>query len=142
MIPSSSHFSSVQAIAFRLMPHEDVKKYLDDWVKQIQVSAACIISCVGSLEKVCIRFAGKKEVNIITGKFEIISLSGTLSTHGSHLHIAIADEFGEITGGHLKEGSLVNTTVEMVIGILAEYEFKREQDETYGYKELKIDPVK
>lgn len=140
MISPTSHFSSVKAIAIRLMMHEDIKKYMDDWMKQNQVSAACIISCAGSLEKVCIRFAGKKEPEVFTGKFEIISLSGTLSEDGSHLHISIADEFGKITGGHLKEGSLVNTTVEMVIGILPAYEFKREMDNTTGYQELKIYP--
>lgn len=52
--------SFMEIHAMRLHPHHDLKKSLDDWAKENKMKAACIISCAGGLEKVYIRFAGKK----------------------------------------------------------------------------------
>jgi len=69
---------------------------------------------------------------------EILSLSGTLSADGAHLHIAIADSSGAVIGGHLCSGSLVRTTAELVIGLLPEWQFRRERDPATSYPELAI----
>jgi hypothetical protein len=71
---------------------------------------------------------------------EILSLSGTLSPDGSHLHIAVAGSRGEVIGGHLCAGSLVRTTAELLIGLLPQWRFNRELDPTTGYAELQISP--
>ncbi|MGB3077326.1 MAG: PPC domain-containing DNA-binding protein [Chitinophagales bacterium] len=84
--------------AFRLLPNEDIKKWLDSFTKEQQVNAACILACVGSLRCLSIRFAGREDITILKQKFEVISLGGTLSKHGSHLHIAVADESGSLMG--------------------------------------------
>jgi predicted DNA-binding protein with PD1-like motif len=57
---------------------------------------------------------------------------------GSHLHISISDSTGRTIGGHLKEGSIVYTTAEIVLGLLPDIVFERQVDPTYGYKELVI----
>ncbi|MEP7127536.1 MAG: PPC domain-containing DNA-binding protein [Chitinophagales bacterium] len=124
--------------AFRLQPNEDIKKWLDSWSKEQQVNAACILACVGSLQCLSVRYAGREDITFLKEKFEIISLVGTLSKHGSHLHIAVADENGKVIGGHLKEGSLVNTTAEIVVGVLSGFEFQRNWDDATGFKELTI----
>ena len=49
------------------------------------------------------------------GEQEILSLSGTLSPDGAHLHIALVDSRGAVIGGHLCVGSLVRTTAELRI---------------------------
>ena len=41
-------------------------------------------------------------------------------------------------GGHLQEGCIVNTTCEVVLGELENYQFTREFDESTGYNEIKI----
>ena len=41
-------------------------------------------------------------------------------------------------GGHLKEGSIVYTTAEIVIGILPAVLYERAIDPTFGFKELMI----
>lgn len=130
--------SSMRAVALRLKPGEDVKIALDNYVKEHHIKAACIVTCVGSLQQVSIRYADKKDADTLRGRFEIVSLTGTLAESGSHLHISISDGTGKTIGGHLKEGSLVYTTAEIVIGILSELEFAREVDSIYGYKELII----
>lgn len=129
----------MEIFAVRLQPDQDLKEWIDQWAIKNEMDAACIISCVGSLKCTCIRFAGRTETPLLKGKFEILSLIGTLSRHGSHLHITVGDEDGKVTGGHLKTGSLVNTTAEIIIGILPNHEFRREWDAVTGYNELKID---
>ena len=102
--------------------------------------AGCVINAIGSLSVAELRFAGAAASTAIRGELEIISLSGTLSTDGAHLHIAFADSRGAVIGGHLCPGSLVRTTAELVIGLLPEWRFSRELDTATGYAELRISP--
>ena len=134
----AENISSIQAVTIRLKPGEDLKTMLDRFAASNKIKAACIITCVGSLEKACIRYANEPNTDTITGKREIVSLTGTLAESGSHLHISISDSTGKTIGGHLKEGSLVYTTAEIVIAILPDLIYSREVDSTYGYKELSI----
>ena len=126
------------AVAMRLKPGEDLKGALDNFVKEHQIKAACMITCCGSLQQATIRYADQNDADVLKGKFEIVSLTGTLSETGSHLHISISDEKGQTTGGHLKEGTLVYTTAEIVIGILTDYQFDRVFDGASGFKELLV----
>ena len=105
-----------------------------------QEPAGCVISAVGSLSLAQLRLAGATEARAIHGELEILSLSGTLSPDGAHLHIAIADSSGTVIGGHLCAGSLVRTTAELVIGLLPEWRFRRELDPVTGHAELRISP--
>ena len=93
---------------------------------------------VGSLSVAKLRLAGASEATVIRGDLEILSLSGTLSRDGAHLHIAVANGTGSVIGGHLCPGSLVRTTAELVIGLLPEWRFRRELDPATGYAELEI----
>jgi len=93
---------------------------------------------VGSLTDYNIRFANQQEGSRASGHFEIVSLTGTVSVNGSHLHISISDSTGKTIGGHLMEGCKIYTTAEIVIGISSAYEFKREKDDTSPWKELQI----
>ena len=130
--------SPMQAVTLRLKPHQDLKALLDEYVKSLKIKAACIVTCVGSLERVAIRYANQSETTISEGKFEIVSLTGILAESGSHLHISVSDSTGKTIGGHLKEGSLIYTTAELVLGIMPGVEYEREVDSTYGYKELVV----
>lgn len=128
----------MMAVAMRLGPGEDLKVMLDKFVQEHHIKAACMITCCGSLQQASIRYADNKDADVLNGKFEIVSLTGTLSETGSHLHISVSDGKGKTTGGHLKEGTLVYTTAEIVIGILTEYQFDRAFDPRSGYNELLI----
>ena len=97
-----------------------------------------MISAVGSLSLAQLRLAGATEARAIHGELEILSLSGTLSPDGAHLHLAVADSRGAVIGGHLCAGSLVRTTAELVIGLLPEWRFSRKLDLDTGYAELQI----
>jgi len=131
-------FTKIEALAIRLAPFQDLRNSLDSLVNVHQIEAGCILSCAGSLRQAAIRFADQNEATVLSDKFEIVSLSGTLSKNGSHLHIAISDGTGKTIGGHLMEGCLIYTTAEIVIGILPELKFLREYDQASGYRELVI----
>ena len=129
----------MKVVPLRLHPGEDLRRALEAWMGE-QQQAGCMISAVGSLSVAQLRLAGASETTTICGELEIISLSGTLSPDGAHLHIAIADSSGAVIGGHLCPGSLVRTTAELVIGLLPEWRFQRELDPATGYAELRISP--
>jgi hypothetical protein len=130
----------MKVVPLRLKPGDDLRRTLEAWLGEQQEQAGCVISAVGSLSLAQLRLAGASQATAIHGELEIVSLSGTLSPDGIHLHIAIADSSGTVIGGHLCAGSLVRTTAELVIGLLPEWRFRRELDPVTGYTELQISP--
>jgi predicted DNA-binding protein with PD1-like motif len=130
--------SSVQFFTLRLKPHEDLKAQLISFAEKNDWKAACIVTCVGSLEQFHLRYANQEKGEIRKGHFEIISLTGTFSNTSSHLHISVSDTTGATIGGHLLDRNLIYTTAEIVIAEQTDLEFVREQDATYGYNELVI----
>jgi len=124
--------------AFRLKPGEDLRNGIDAIVKEKNIHAGWINTCVGSLTDYHIRFANQQEGSSGSGHFEIVSLTGTVSVNGHHLHISISDSTGKTIGGHLLEGCKIYTTAEIVVGSSSNYEFKREKDGTTQWEELQV----
>ena len=124
--------------AIRLKPGDDLKKSIQAFVEDKQISAGWIASCAGSLTDYHIRFANKLSGIKGTGHFEIVSLGGTLSTNGSHIHISISDGTGKTIGGHLLDESIVYTTAEIIIQSAPDLLFSREKDGTTQWAELQI----
>lgn len=126
--------------AIRLKPNQDLKESLNNFVQQNNIQSGFIITAVGSLKQATLRFADGDSAYVLHEKFEIVSLVGTLSIHGIHLHVSLSDKNGQTIGGHLLEGCLIYTTAEIVIGTCEEFIFLRSVDEKTGYKELEIVP--
>ncbi|MGY0373123.1 PPC domain-containing DNA-binding protein [Clostridium sp. JNZ J1-5] len=124
--------------AFRLYPGEDLKKKIEDYSREKEIKAAAIITCVGSLTSAHLRLADENIKKKYEEKFEIVSLVGTISEDGCHLHISIADSNGKVIGGHLLEGCIIYTTAEVIIGEIEEFVFVREYDDKTGFDELKV----
>ncbi|UFH57445.1 DNA-binding protein [Spirosoma sp. KNUC1025] len=140
--PNSAASTAVEATmstySFRLRPGQDLKQELDILVQQKRIGAGAILSCVGSLTDVTLRLANQDGSSKWHGHFEIVSLVGTLSVNGSHLHLSVADSTGRTLGGHLLEGCKIYTTAEIVVGIMPDITYTREIDPTFGYRELVI----
>ena len=130
--------NSSRIIVIRLKPGKDLKLELESLMKKEKIEAGWIITAVGSLTNYSIRFANQPEANTAKGHFELVSLTGTLSKNGSHLHISISNENGETIGGHLVEGCIIYTTMEIVLEKSPEYIFDRMKDSKTGWKELII----
>ncbi len=124
--------------AIRLKPGEDLKASLNNFVQQQNIKAGWIITCVGSLTNYSLRFANQQNPASDSGHFEIVSLVGTLSTNGSHLHVSISDSTGKTIGGHLLDGCKIYTTAEIVIGESNSLMFTREKDGSTPWEELQI----
>jgi uncharacterized protein len=127
--------------AFRLKPGQDLRQSIQQYVEEKQIKAGWINTCVGSLTAYSIRFANQPGSSTGTGHFEIVSLTGTVSTNGSHLHISVSDSTGKTIGGHLSDGNKIYTTAEIVIGTTGAVEFKREKDGTTEWEELQVKQV-
>jgi len=130
------------AHAFRLKPGQDLKNAIQNLVNEKQIKAGWISTCVGSLTNYNIRFANQPAGSSDSGHFEIVSLTGTVSVNGSHLHISISDSTGKTIGGHLLEGCIIYTTAEIVILSSNDLNFKREKDGTTPWEELQIEQIK
>jgi predicted DNA-binding protein with PD1-like motif len=130
----------MKVVPLRLQPGDDLRRALEVWMGQQQEQAGCLISGVGSLSLAQLRFSGAAAATTIRGDLEILSLAGTLSADGAHLHITIADSTGSVIGGHLCHGSLVRTTAELVLGLLPQWRFRRGLDPATGCAELQISP--
>jgi len=124
--------------AIRLKANQDLKESLRNFVEQNNIQAGFILTAVGSLKKATLRFANQDKSEVFDEKFEIVSLVGTLSIHGIHLHISLSDRNGKTIGGHLVDGCITYTTAEIVIGTSDNFIFLRTVDEKTGYKELEI----
>ena len=80
----------------------------------------------------------KQEIKTYNETHEIVSLVGTLSDNDCHLHISLSNKNGNVIGGHLKEGSLVDLTAEVVIVDEEVSIYDRKMDEQTGFSELDI----
>lgn len=130
--------SPTQVYAFRLKPGEDLKKSIQQFAEKQKITAGWISTGVGSLTHYNIRFANQAEASSGQGHFEIVSLTGTVSINGSHLHLSVSDTTGRTIGGHLADGNLVYTTAEIVITASRQLEFTRPVDPSTGWKELEV----
>ena len=128
----------MQAITFRLKPEQDLFDEIEAVVAEKNIEAGCVLSAVGSLTHATLRLANRQSYSEHEGHFEIVSMSGTVSVHGSHLHISISDEDGRTIGGHLVPGCKIYTTAEMVLAIFEDAVYKREFTEDSGYEELVV----
>ena len=63
----------------------------------------------------------KYYANHFTGAFEIVSLTGTITTQDgayyAHLHMSAGNDRGKVFGGHLNE-AIVSATCEMVVTVI------------------------
>ena len=126
----------MRELAFRLHRGDDLKKCLEE--KSQDISTAVVLSGVGCLYHAHFRLAKAIDVFDAEEDYEIVSLNGTISNGNCHVHIALSDEKGNVIGGHLLEGCLVNTTCEVMLGVLEEYDSIRKDNPQTGYDEIEF----
>lgn len=137
LLSCAHHSSKLHTI--RLKPGDDVKFKLEEYVKEKKLQAVSLVTAVGSLTQYHLRFANQQNSTIKTGHFEVVSLVGLLGEANAHLHLSVADAKGATVGGHMKEGNIVYTTLEITLIEDRNKKFVREDDiDGSGYKELKV----
>jgi len=124
---------------FRLKPGQDLFDEIEQFVAGKKIEAGCVLCSVGSLTQAAIRLANLESHTEFEGYFEIVSLTGTVSTHGSHLHVSISASNGKTIGGHLVPGCKIYTTAEVVLAAFPDIIYKRELlTNDSGYEELVV----
>lgn len=125
-------------LAFRFQKGADLKGVIESVVIEKGIQAGSIASCVGSLSSLHIRLAGAQEYLRLEEPLEIVSIMGTLTHSHQHIHISVANRKGEVFGGHLMPGSIIDTTAELVVHSYSNLVFTREPDKSTGFTELVI----
>ncbi|MCM5681402.1 DNA-binding protein [Schlegelella sp. S2-27] len=128
----------MRTLPLRLSPGQDLRRALEAALATEGVRAAFVLSGVGSLDVAQLRLAGAEAPVALQGPIEILTLAGTLSDQGSHLHAALSLADGRVLGGHVAPGCMVRTTAEVLLAALPEWEFRRMADAATGYRELVI----
>lgn len=127
---------SLVAHALRLKSGQDLKKEILAFCQTKSILAGCIVSSVGSLSQVHLRLAYSQNFLFKIEHYEILSLNGTVSKNGLHLHMSVADKTGATVGGHVIDNNLIYTTCELIILELSNYIFSRELDPQTKFNEL------
>ncbi|GLD56976.1 uncharacterized protein AKAME5_000925800 [Lates japonicus] len=138
--------SALQVHAVRFSPGQELLGSLQAFVEERRLRAPFIITCVGSVTKATLRLANATATNTnevihLSGRFEIVSLVGTLNPD-AHLHICLSDATGRTVGGHVLGNLEVFTTAEVVVGEAVDLRFTREMDEDTGFPELVVQAEK
>lgn len=115
---------------------------MQTFVEERRLRAPFIITCVGSVTKATLRLANATSTNTnevvhLSGRFEIVSLVGTLNPD-AHLHMCLSDKEGKTVGGHVLGDLEVFTTAEVVVGEAVDLQFTREMDVGTGFPELVV----
>ena len=128
--------------ALRLHPGDELFGALKKYCTDNNIKAAYIATCVGSLKAATLRLANAdrdrpNEIKTYDQRFEIVSVVGTISCEGAHIHLGLADATGASIGGHLISAT-VFTTAEIVLGEVPCITFDRQFDDATGFKELVV----
>ena len=124
---------------FRLHRGDDLKQSILEFCKMNNINSGIMACAVGCCSKVRFRLAGAESFYEDERDYEIVSIMGTISKDGVHIHISFADDTGKVVGGHLSGGCIINTTCEVSIIETNKYKLSREYDEETCYKELVIE---
>jgi predicted DNA-binding protein with PD1-like motif len=128
----------METLPLRLRPDSDLRRALEASLKSRQHSAGFVIAGIGSLSQARLRLAGKEQPEVLTGNLEILTLAGTISADGAHLHMSVADARGNVIGGHVGYDCMVRTTAEVLLILLPEWSFTRVRDPMTGFAELVV----
>lgn len=119
--------------ALRLHPGNDLRGALEAAGR-----TGFVVAGIGSLAQARLRFAGEPGPTLVAGPLEILTLSGSLTPDGAHLHASVADASGRVFGGHVCAGCEVRTTAELLVAPLPAGSLARAFDGATGYAELQV----
>lgn len=126
----------MKTVCRRLHRGDDLLLSIRTLCEREKIDAAVVLSAVGCVSRAVLRDAGGVNLRSVDEPCEIVSLNGTASRTRCHLHLALSREDLSTIGGHMMPGCIVNTTCELVLGVLEHMRFDVEQDMQTGYDEL------
>ncbi|MBS5724994.1 MAG: DNA-binding protein [Clostridiales bacterium] len=108
----------------RIDPGEEILEQIREIAQREQIALASV-NALGAVSAFTVGVFDTREkrymANDFRGNFEIVSLTGTISTMDDkfycHLHMSAGNEKGEVFGGHLNS-AVVSATCEMVMHMI------------------------
>jgi predicted DNA-binding protein with PD1-like motif len=131
----------MRMLPLRLNPGDDLRGAVEEALRGSGLQAGFVLQGIGSLSVAQLRYAGLPHPTELRGDLEILTLAGSVSPDGAHLHMSVSDAQGRVLGGHVSAGCVVRTTAELLLALLPEQRFSRPLDAATGYPELRIDPL-
>lgn len=122
----------------RLAPGADLRRELEMLASAAFPSGCFVVCGIGSLVSAQLRLAAREDAMFVPGPLELLSLAGTVTANGAHLHAAVANADGQVIGGHLLYGNEVRTTAEVLLAPVQGWQLSRAIDPETGFKELMI----
>lgn len=107
----------MRAKPFHLEPGADLRRSLEA-IAQRENSVGFVLSVVGNMSQASFACPGRQGPTVLQGDLEIITLQGTLTPQGVHLHLSFSDGSCQVWGGHLEHGSHVLKGADLLVGFL------------------------
>ena len=107
----------MQSLPLKLDPGSDLRLSLEELVRQHGINGF-VLGVVGNLTRAAFQCPGQAEPTVLEGDLEVITLNGTISPSGVHLHLSLSDGACQVWGGHLEPGTVVQKGVDLLIGVL------------------------
>ena len=111
----------MQPLPLKLAPGSDLRLSLEELAQRDGISGF-VLGVVGNLTKASFQCPGQAEPTVLEGDLEVITLNGTFSPEGVHLHLSLSDGACQVWGGHLEPGTIVQKGVDLLIGVLEQRE--------------------
>jgi predicted DNA-binding protein with PD1-like motif/glutaredoxin len=107
----------MRALPIHLEAGSDLRASLEH-LAAVEGAQGFVLSVVGNLSQASFACPGLDEPTILQGELEIMTLQGTLSPQGVHLHLSFSDPDCQVWGGHLEHGTLVLKGADLLVGLL------------------------
>ena len=111
----------MQPLPLKLAPGSDLRLSLEELAQRDGIRGF-VLGVVGNLTKASFQCPGQAEPTVLEGDLEVITLNGTFSPEGVHLHLSLSDGACQVWGGHLEPGTIVQKGVDLLIGVLEQRE--------------------
>ena len=108
----------MRAVPLHLEAGSDVRRSLEQLALEHN-AGGFVLSVVGNLSQAACACPGKSAPTVLAGELEIITLQGTISPDGVHLHLSFSDASCQVWGGHLEHGTLVLRGADLLVGLLS-----------------------
>jgi uncharacterized protein len=107
----------MRPLPLKLGPGSDLRRSLEQVALQ-QNASGFVLGVVGNLSRAAFQCPGRIGPTVLQGDLEIITLQGTVSPQGVHLHLSLSDGDCQVWGGHLEHGTLVLKGADLLVGFL------------------------
>ena len=106
----------METLPLQLKPGQDLHSSLSELAVEQQLSGF-VLGVVGNLSQATFSCPGQQHPTQMRGELEVITLNGTFSPDGVHLHLSLSDGACQVWGGHLEPGTIVLKGAQLLLGL-------------------------